>query len=219
MQRTMHGIFAVRSTCAGMARRRQMKANLRMSKMSGNSGCESEYDFTLLLEGVSEIDSKSEDALYESGCDDATISVRSGRVHLAFSRRAVSLKDAVLSAIRHVREADIGATVLRVDVCDLVTQSDIARRIGRSRQLVHQYISGVRGPGSFPAPACNITDGMPLWYWCEVAYWLWQNNFIRQEEHRQAQELAVINSVLELEHQRQVEPALTNEIMDALSST
>jgi hypothetical protein len=184
--------------------------------MTPNPNCESEYDFALLLDGISEINADIENALFEAGCDDATISVRSGRVYLTFSRTASSIKDAVISAIRNVREANIDADVLRVDARDLVTQSDIARRIGRSRQLVFQYISGARGPGSFPAPACNITGGVHLWYWCEVAYWLWRNDIIKQEVLREAQELAMINSILELEHQRQMEPGLTKEIMDAL---
>jgi hypothetical protein len=179
---------------------------------------EFEYDFTLLLDGVSEVNAEIEDALFEAGCDDATISVRFGRVHLTFSRSATSIKEAILSAIRNVKDAGIGARVLRVDVCDLVTQADIARKIGRSRQLVNQYISGARGPGSFPAPACNITDGVPLWYWCEVAYWLWQNDIIKRDDLREAQEVAVINSVLELEYQRQIEPDLTTEIVEALST-
>jgi hypothetical protein len=143
--------------------------------------------------------------------------LRFGRIYLTFSRSAVSLKDAIISAIKNVRESGIDATVLRVDQCDLVTQSEIARRIHRSRQLVNQFINGGRGPGGFPAPACNITDGAPLWYWCEVAFWLWENNIIKEEDVREAQDLMVINSVLELERQRQLSPELTKEIMEALS--
>lgn len=179
--------------------------------------CETEFDFTLLLDGVNKITPDIEDALFTAGCDDATISLRFGRIYLTFSRSAASLKDAIISAVKNVRESGIDATVLRVDDCDLVTQSEISRRIHRSRQLVNQYISGARGPGGFPAPACNITAGAPLWYWCEVAFWLWENSIIREDELREAQDLTVINSVLELEHQRQLSPELTKEIMDALS--
>jgi len=179
--------------------------------------CETEFDFTLLLDGIEEITPDVEDALFTAGCDDATISLRFGRMYLTFSRSAVSLKDAIISAIKNVRKSGIDATVLRVDNCDLVTQSEIARRIHRSRQLVNQYIAGGRGPGGFPAPACNITDGAPLWYWCEVAFWLWENNIIKEQDLREAQDLTVINSVLELERQRQVSPELTREIVEALS--
>jgi len=178
---------------------------------------EIEYDFTLLLDRVDEITSELECALYTAGCDDATISVRLGRMYLTFSRGGDSLKDAIISAIMDVRASGLGATVVRVDPCDLVTQADIARRIERSRQLVHQYISGARGPGGFPAPACNIADGTPLWHWCEVARWLCDNNLIREDDLREAQDLAVINSVLELEQQRQLFPELTEQILAALS--
>lgn len=187
------------------------------SKTMTTHKCETEFDFTLLLEGIDDISQEVEDALFEAGCDDATISLRYGRIFLTFSRSAVSLKDAIISAINDVKESNIPASVLRVDQCDLVTQAEIARRIERSRELVRLYISGARGPGGFPTPVCNITDGAPLWYWCEVAYWLWQNNIIKEDELRDAQDLAVINSVLELERQRQVSPQLTREVVEALS--
>lgn len=185
--------------------------------MSSAHTFKGEYDFTLLLEGISEVNADVEDALFEAGCDDATINVRFGRVYLIFSREAPSIKDAVISAIRNVRDAKIGADVLRVDVCDLVSQADIARRMGRTRQLVNQYVTGTRGPGSFPAPACNISDGGPLWYWREVAQWLWQNNLIEEHVLRDAQQLAIVNGVLELNQQRRMDPGLTSEIMKALS--
>jgi hypothetical protein len=172
-----------------------------------------EHDFTLVLGNVGELTESIETALFEAGCDDATIALRSGRIFLTFSREGSSLKEAVISAIRDVNKANIGADVMRVDSCSLVTQADIARRIGRSRQLVHQYITGVRGPGKFPPPVCEITDGAPLWYWCEVARWLWENDMIPEDMLREAEELATINSVLELQWLRQTLPDLTEEIL------
>jgi len=159
-----------------------------------------------------------EDALYEAGCDDATLSLRFGRVYLTFSRSADSLKDAILSAIADVHKAKIGADVLRVDECNLVTQAEIARNSGRSRQHIHQYIRGVRGPGNFPPPVCALGENSPLWYWCEVAYWLAENNLIKQETLRDAEELDVINSVLEMKHNREKKPDLTAEVMRLLGS-
>jgi hypothetical protein len=177
-----------------------------------------EHDFALVLTGITELTQAAEDALFEAGCDDATLSVRSGRVYLTFSRTAPTLKDAILSAIRDVKKAKIGGDVLRVDDCNLVTQADIARRIGRTRQLVHQYITGERGPGNFPAPACHICDESPLWYWCEVAYWLWQNDMIKEDVLRQAEQVNLINTVLELQHQRQMAPQLAEEILQSIGS-
>ncbi len=88
-----------------------------------------QYEFTLVLDGVIEITAKIENALFESGCDDATLSMKNGRAFLLFSREAPSLTDAVLSAIRDVARSDIGASVLRVDESQLVTQADIARKL------------------------------------------------------------------------------------------
>ncbi len=142
--------------------------------------CEAEYDFALILRGVAELTSAIEDTLFIAGCDDATLSMQYGLLYLEFSRSANSLEDAIISAINDVRKARIGAEVLRVDECNLVTASEIARRIGRSRQLVHQYMNGMRGPGGFPPPECHLTDLAPLWAWCAVSYWLVQKNLLRQ---------------------------------------
>lgn len=177
-----------------------------------------EYEFEFALTGISELTQEVEDALFEAGCDDATLSVRSGRIFLTFSRQGASIKDAVLRAIQDVRNARIGAEVLRVDQGNLVTQAEIARKIGRSRQLVHQYIGGTRGPGGFPPPVCEISEGSPLWDWCEVASWLCDNNMIQESLLREAEELEVINTVLEMEHLRKARPGLTDEVSRAVLS-
>lgn len=181
------------------------------------TACVREHDFVLVLTGVSELTDDCMNALFEAGCDDATPSVRHGRIYLTFSRTAASLKDALLSAIRNVRDAGLGADVLRIDVCNLVTQADIGRRIGRSRQQVHQYVTGARGPGGFPPPACDLTEGTPLWYWCEVASWLACNNMISADAVREAQEIDLINLALEWQHQKQSDPELFEEVFQSLA--
>ena len=52
--------------------------------------CEREHDFALILSGIAELTPEVQDALFEAGCDDATISVRSGRVYLTSSREPAS---------------------------------------------------------------------------------------------------------------------------------
>ena len=187
-----------------------------MTKMGTPVPRESEHDFTLILDGVTHLTPAMEDALFEAGCDDATICVRAGRAFLTFSRAAATMKEAILGAIRDVLDANIGARILRVDSCDLVAQSEIARKIGRTRQLVSQYIAGTRGPGGFPAPACNITDGPPLWYWCEVASWLWQHDMVKEEVAREAREMAAINSALKVNYCRGMAPDLVDEVSQLL---
>jgi hypothetical protein len=173
---------------------------------------EGEYEFVLILTGISRLTREVEDALFKAGCDDATLSVRLGRFYLTFSRSAPTLKNAILSAIQDIRQAGIGADVLRVDACDLVTQAEIARRIRRPRQVVHQFIMHERGPGEFPPPVCHISDESPLWRWCEVAYWLQQNDMIKLEVLLEAEQVAVINTLLELQHQKQRHPKLLEEV-------
>ncbi|MCZ2342824.1 MAG: helix-turn-helix transcriptional regulator [Bacteroidales bacterium] len=155
-----------------------------------------EYDFTLILAQPSELTDVMVDALFEAGCDDATPSVSYGRVWLEFSRSATSYKEAVLSAIRDVGDAGIGAEVSQVDECRYVTQAETARRIGKSPQYIHQLITGKRGPGRFPPPACHLSEGVLLWSWCEVALWLFQNNIIPQDLYEQAEINHAINTVL-----------------------
>jgi hypothetical protein len=179
--------------------------------------CEPEHDFVLLLAGVTELTPELQNALFEAGCDDATLSERSGRIFLTFTRSAQTLKEAILSAIRDIGRANVGARVLRVDDCSLVTQADIARKIGRTRSLINQYISGARGPGRFPAPVRGLADDTPVWQWWEVADWLQQNDMIGEKAVREAQDTAMINLVLEVTHQEQLNPEFFRELYTALS--
>ena len=172
-------------------------------RQMAQTNCQREYDFTFVLADDIQLTEELENALYGGQCDDCTISVRAGRVYVTFSRMASSMRDAILSAITDFKTSTRSTAILRVDECNLVTQAEIARKIDRSRQLVHQYIRGDRGPGRFPPPVCDIVDGTPLYYWCEVAYWLWENNMITENVLREAQDVAIINSVLELQHQKQ----------------
>jgi hypothetical protein len=106
--------------------------------------------------------------------------------------------------------------VVRVDHCDLVSQADIARRIRRTRQAVNHYISGQRGPGGFPPPACNISEEAPLWSWCEVATWLWTNDMLPEEDVREAEQALAINVVLDMKALKHDLPELVEEIETAV---
>ena len=186
--------------------------------MEARTSCEREHEFALVLTGIGDFDDDVMDALHEAGCDDATPSLRFGKVILTFSRPAGSLREAILGAIRDIRGAKIGADVLRVDDCNLVTQAEIGRRSGRSRQVINQYISGKRGPGGFPSPVCQITDNVPLWAWCEVAFWLRSNNMITEQELVDARDIEMINVILDYQHQWQVAPEVVAELLGSLGT-
>jgi hypothetical protein len=177
---------------------------------------EKEFDFVLVLEGVEELTTEVENKLFAAGCDDATLSLAYGRLNLEFSRSATSLKHAILSAICDVRNANMGADVLQVDSCHLLTQAEIARRIGRSRQLVNQYILGQRGPGNFPAPVCHLHENTPLWHWCAVSQWLADNDMLRKEVVQEAEVIEAINCALETARQKGRNPSLFREVSAAL---
>lgn len=100
--------------------------------------CEREFEFSLILSGVSELNEELEEALFSGGCDDASLSMQYGAARLDFLRRADSYKTAVLSAINDVCTAGqpLGVGVESIDACDLVTESDIGHRVGRTRQCV-----------------------------------------------------------------------------------
>ena len=181
--------------------------------MTNEQVCTREYEFSLVLSGVDDLKDEIEDALFESGCDDATLIIQHGAAKLEFARTALSFQDAVLSAIRDVCRAGKGIGVVQVDECNLVTKSEIARRIDRSRQLVGQYISGNRGPGQFPPPVCYLAA--PLWRWCEVSYWLVKNDMIRKEVLMEAEVVSIINNLLE----RQQHATRNQQLVTTLSQS
>ena len=111
-------------------------------------------------------------ALDDAGCDDATLRVaRDGSsVTAAFSRESDNLAAAIASAIADIENA-LGPLNLTVVGDDLVYATEIAERVGRTRQSIDMLIRGERGPGGFPAPANHAGARNPLWRWAEVAAW------------------------------------------------
>jgi hypothetical protein len=67
-----------------------------------------------------------------------------------------------------VAKAVPAAVPLRVDQ-DLVSVSDVARRVHRTRVSVRLLVDGRRGPGGFPAPLGVVGDG--IWPWAVVLEW------------------------------------------------
>jgi hypothetical protein len=140
-----------------------------------------DYNFTLVLQGINEQTEHLEDTLYESGCADALINFRDGTVYLDFDREAVTLEDAVISAISDVEGARLDIKVISVAPDPWVNEVDISRRINKTRQTVSNWIKGYRRPIPFPNPVMKLEDKSPLWRWYEVARWLFQQNQILDE--------------------------------------
>lgn len=136
------------------------------------------FEFTIIASGV-DIDSPYEDALFEAGCDDATLSVQKGVLIAEFNREAVSFSSAVSSACGAIMRS--GLKVERIEPDHLVSLVEIAERAALSRQAIHLYAKGDRG-SKFPHPVAKVTSKHPLWDWCEVADWLFKKNFVDQRE-------------------------------------
>lgn len=155
------------------------------------------FQFTLVLKNVHEKTNDLEDSLYEAGCDDALINFRNGAVYLNFDREASSLEEAVITAIKDVQSSSIDAEVASVAPENLVTESEIAKRLKIARQTVSLWIKGERRK-SFPHPVMRLTEKSPLWNWSEVVNWLYENKIIANKELvENALFFANINAALE----------------------
>ncbi len=75
----------------------------------------SNYQFTLILSGVSEITPELADALYAATGGDIELNMRDGVAFLEFDRTSPSLHEAVTSAISQVEGAGVGVRVVRVE--------------------------------------------------------------------------------------------------------
>jgi hypothetical protein len=128
-----------------------------------------EYDFTLKFD-LPEPGADPEQyiaALYEAGCDDATVGVgMRGRIGLNFTREAESAFVAVVSAIADVRRAIPGARLTEATP-DLVGLTDSAERVGCSRQNKRKLF--VTPVAAFPAP---VHEGnAAVWHLAKVLQW------------------------------------------------
>lgn len=98
------------------------------------------YDFELIFKVPSITKDINEylDSLYESGCDDATISTgQFGMIALSFSREANSAKEAIKNAITDVKKAIKNAKLVEATP-DIVSISDVASILGYSRQYIRK---------------------------------------------------------------------------------
>jgi transcriptional regulator with XRE-family HTH domain len=157
------------------------------------------YPFVLVLKNIDENTPNLEDILYEAGCDDALINFRNGTVYLDFDRQAISLEEAVMSAIKDIEASSISPIVACVGPEDLVTESDVAKRLNIKRQAVSLWVKGERrNLLPFPKPIMKLSDKSPFWKWREIAEWLFKNNIIKEkEEVDNASFLENINAALE----------------------
>lgn len=130
------------------------------------------HDFTYIIDDHHQIGEDIDVALFEAGCDDATVALINGSVAVCFTREAASRKDAIVSAYEDISKVDV--QLVRFEPDFLVGQSEICDRTGLSKQRVSNYFRGQRKAG-FPKPYARVTSPSPLWDWVPVSYWLHEN--------------------------------------------
>src|SRR6266540_17288 len=89
--------------------------------------------FTLALADLAELSDELAEKLY-ARLPDATVSQRDGVIYVSFDRQRHTLANAVVSAIRALERLEL--RVDRIVTDELVTPSEIAARIGRSRESI-----------------------------------------------------------------------------------
>ncbi|MEA1927937.1 MAG: hypothetical protein U9N73_06995 [Candidatus Auribacterota bacterium] len=173
------------------------------------------FIFQLILSGISEPDDKIEDALYESGCDDALLYFKNRIAFLEFNRTAGSIKDAILTAIKDVENAGIGVKVARVTPGDIVTAAEIARRVKLTKEYIRLLTQGKRGPGDFPLPHSLIAN-TTLWSWAEISEWMYNHTRLKDKDIvTNAKFLKDINQAMEIREHKgtyQIQKKLLREL-------
>lgn len=152
------------------------------------------YEFSIIASGLDPESDSFETALYDNGCDDATVAFQRGHIILDFARDADSLEDAICSAVEDAIKA--GCKIERLEPDPLVNLADIAARTGMSRAAITNYSKGHRGDG-FPAPSVRVTSENPLWAWADVARWLFRNSKIERDQVLEAEAVRQANGLLD----------------------
>ena len=74
------------------------------------------YNFSLLISKPTVDEETAADRLYAGGCDDAIFGVSNCVYEVEFDREAKSLQQALKTALRDVRGANIGVSILKMVV-------------------------------------------------------------------------------------------------------
>ena len=74
------------------------------------------HRFTLVFAGVfDDLSNDFVDAVWVAGCDDSTISLRQGTLHIAFDRAAPSYWAALLSAVADIERTGLGLELASIE--------------------------------------------------------------------------------------------------------
>jgi hypothetical protein len=82
---------------------------------------EKTYEFDVVLKDISEVTDEQADELFAAGCDDGTPAGCNGVAWIHFDREAVSLEEAIRSAVAQVRAAGFAVLKVELDVDSAVS--------------------------------------------------------------------------------------------------
>ncbi|MGH2806273.1 MAG: helix-turn-helix transcriptional regulator [Actinomycetota bacterium] len=180
------------------------------------------YNFTLIIEGADLQTDEAQNALFEAGCDDATLGVVDRVQFAEFDREAGSYGQALTSAIAAIQRTIDGARVVHVEPDELVTMSEIAERLDRSRESVRLLVAGQRGPGDFPAPVSHVRTRNRLWRWPDVLRWFatrYEDEFGNRlvDTNEDPRITAMLNGLLQYRrYEKEIDEAERRELEDTL---
>jgi len=151
-----------------------------------------EFELKFSLPSTSQSPELFVERLAEAGCTDALVGVgQTGRIAIHFTRDANSAFEAILSAVKNIKQA-IPEAVLIEAAPDLVGLSDIADILGYSRQNIRKLMMNNRA--SFPTP---IHEGKTiLWHLSSILNWIKESN--RYEIDELLMEIASTNMQLNI---------------------
>ena len=176
------------------------------------------HEFTLVLDGVTDLDEDLTDAIFEAGCDDGTPGYQAGVISIDFDREADDLESAIVSAIRDVEGADYPVGVSHVEPDDFVNASEIARRMGATREYVRLLSCGERGPGGFPIPHGGVFSPSCRYSWSAVCRWLIENDYLADRQLLcTAETIRNVNAVLEQQRRTRDDKRRMKRLREALT--
>lgn len=164
------------------------------------------FRFTLVLDGP--LDEHVGRTLVEAWGWHATFGSTDGVHYVELDWPAASFAEALASTMGTAERT--GVRVRRVEPDDLVTATEIAERLGRSRESVRLLASGARGGGGFPAPVSHLRERSRLWRWSEVAAW---SGDLDPDESDRAEIVAVVNAALEYRRHATAAPPFVRSLV------
>ena len=142
------------------------------------------YHFTVVVRDARANLSELEDKFFEAGCDDALLCSYNETIYLEFDREADNAEQAVSSALNDIRS--LGFHDLIVEEQGYSTLAEMAERAGMTRQALSLYAQNKRGDGSFPRPMYGLASKSAMYFWPEVATWLFNQGKLHKNHYEVA---------------------------------